>query len=130
LRRSTSRRSLLKGLTALMAVGAVAPLAAACAPQQPAAKPAESKPADAKPAAPAATSAPAAAAQPTAAPKVETKPAEAAKPAADAKPAAAKPAGEPKKGGTLKWAMIGEPPAHDPVFTTATVTANFGWHVY
>ena len=32
---------------------------------------------------------------------------------------------DPKKGGTLKWAVIGEPPAHDPVFTTATVTANF-----
>ena len=117
----TSRRSLLKGLTALMAVGAIAPLAAACAPQQPAAKPADTKPAGA-----AATAAPAAAgAAPTAAPKVE------AKPAADAKPAAAaKPAGEPKKGGTLKWAIVGEPPAHDPVFTTATVTANFGWHVY
>jgi peptide/nickel transport system substrate-binding protein len=130
LRRITSRRSLLKGLTALMAVGAVAPLAAACAPQQPAAKPAESKPAEAakpadtKPAAPAATAAPAAAAQPAAAPKVE------AKPAADAKPAAAKPAGEPKKGGTLKWATIGEPPALDPVFTTATITANIGWHMY
>jgi peptide/nickel transport system substrate-binding protein len=132
-RRVTSRRSLLKGLTALMAVGAVAPLAAACAPQQPAAKPAETKPAEAaKPAAPAATTAPAAqpaapaaAAQPTAAPKVE------AKPAADAKPAAAaKPAGEPKKGGTLKWAMIGEPPALDPMFTTATVTANLGSHMF
>src|SRR5215212_5295754 len=123
LRRVTSRRSLLKGLTALMAVGAIAPLAAACAPQQPAAKPAESKPADAKPAAPAATTAPAAAAQPAAAPKADAKPAAAAKPAA-------KPAGEPKKGGTLKWAIIGEPPAHDPVFTTATVTANFGWHVF
>src|SRR5215212_9325944 len=121
LRRVTSRRSLLKGLTALMAVGAIAPLAAACAPQQPAAKPA-----DAKPAAPAATTAPAASgAQPTAAPKVE------AKPAADAKPAAAaKPAGEPKKGGTLKVATIGEPPALDPVFTTATITATIGWHMF
>src|SRR5215212_9956108 len=121
LRRVTSRRSLLKGLTALMAVGAIAPLAAACAPQQPAAKPA-----DAKPAAPAATAAPAAAGgQPTAAPKVE------AKPAADAKPAAAaKPAGEPKKGGTLKWATIGEPPALDVQFTTATITANIGWHIW
>jgi len=114
-RRVTSRRSLLKGLTALMAVGAVAPLAAACAPQQPAAKPAETKPA-----APAATAAPAAAAP---AKPAETKPA-----APAAKPAAV--AGEPKKGGTLKWAIIGEPPAHDPVFTTATVTANFGWHVF
>ena len=117
-RRVTSRRSLLKGLTALMAVGAVAPLAAACAPQQPAAKPA----------APAATTAPAAA--PAAAAKPTEAPAAAAKPAADAKPAAATPAGEPKKGGTLKWAMIGEPPALDPMFTTATVTANFGWHVF
>jgi len=121
-RRVTSRRSLLKGLTALMAVGAVAPLAAACAPQQPAAKPAETKPA-----APAATAAPAAAAPAKpAAPAAAGQPTVAAKP--DAKPAAA--AGEPKKGGTLKWAMIGEPPALDPMFTTATVTANFGWHVF
>ena len=136
-RRLTSRRSLLKGLTALMAVGAVAPLAAACAPQQHAAKPSESKPGtppssgQAAPAAPAATTAPAApaaAAQPTAAPKVEAKPD--AKPVADAKPAAAKPAGEPKKGGTLKFAIIGEPPALDPQFTTATVTADIGWHMW
>jgi peptide/nickel transport system substrate-binding protein len=115
----------------MMAVGAIAPLAVACSQQSPApAKPAENKPADAKPAAPAATSAPAAPAAAASTPA-------AAKPAADAKPtdaakpaAAAKPAGEPKKGGTLKWAIIGEPPALDPVFTTATVTANFGWHVY
>lgn len=130
-RRVTSRRSLLKGLTALMAVGAVAPLAAACGQQAPAAKPAETKPA-----APAATTAPAAAAKPA-----ETKPAApaaaaapTAAPAAAAKPAETKPAaaaaGTPKKGGILKWAIIGEPPALDPVFTTATVTANFGWHVF
>jgi peptide/nickel transport system substrate-binding protein len=126
-RRVTSRRSLLKGLTALMAVGAVAPLAAACGQQAPAAKPAETKPA-----APAATTAPAAAKP------AETKPAAPAAAAAPAKPAEAKPAaapakpaaGEPKKGGTLKWAIIGEPPALDPVFTTATVTANVGWHMY
>src|SRR6187401_3263073 len=98
-RRVTTRRSLLKGLTALMAVGAVAPLAAACAPQQPAAKPAETKPAE--PAKPAAPAAPAEAAKPAA-------PA-AAQPTVAAKPAAA--GGEPKKGGTLKWATIGEPPA-------------------
>src|SRR5688572_30152553 len=117
-RRLTSRRSLLKGLTALMVVGAVAPLAAACGQQAPTAKPAETKPA-----APAATTAPAAA---------PAKPAEAAKPAApaaaaqptvaakpDAKPAVAA-AGEPKKGGTLKWAIVGEPPALDVQFTTAT----------
>jgi peptide/nickel transport system substrate-binding protein len=123
-RRVTSRRSLLKGMTALMAVGVIAPLAAACS--QPAAP---AKPADTKPAAPAATTAPAAAKP------AESKPAEAAKPAAPAAPAAAAPAkpaagGEPKKGGTLKWAVIGEPPALDPTFTTATVTANFGWHVF
>ncbi|MCC7372185.1 MAG: ABC transporter substrate-binding protein [Chloroflexi bacterium] len=124
-RRVTSRRSLLKGLTALMAVGAVAPLAAACG--QPAAP---AKPAETKPAAPAATTAPAApaAAAPTAAPKTEAKPAE-SKPTAAAAPA--KPAaGEPKKGGTLKWAIIGEPPALDVQFTTATVTANIGWHIW
>lgn len=127
-RRVTSRRSLLKGLTALMAVGAIAPLAAACG--QPAAP---AKPADTKPAAPAATTAPAAskpaetkpaapaaAAQPTAAAKTDAQPA--------AKPAAA--AGEPKRGGTLKWAIIGEPPALDVQFTTATVTANIGWHMW
>jgi len=106
-----------------MAVGAVAPLAIACSQQTPApAKPAETKPAETKPAAPAATTAPAAPAAPTTA---AAKPAEAAKPAA-----AAKPAGEPKKGGTLKWAIIGEPPALDPMFTTATVTANLGWHLF
>ena len=128
-RQVTSRRSLLKGLTALMAVGAIAPLAAACSQQAPAAKPAETKPA-----APAATTVPAAAApaKPAdvakpAAPAAAAQPTVAAKP--DAKPVAAA-AGEPKQGGTLKWAMIGEPPALDPMFTTATVTANFGWHVY
>ncbi len=121
--RRTSRRALLKGLTVMMAVGAVAPLAIACSQQTPApAKPAETKPAETKPAAPAATTAPAAPAAPTTA---AAKPAEAAKPAA-----AAKPAGEPKKGGTLKWAIIGEPPALDPMFTTATVTANLGWHLF
>jgi peptide/nickel transport system substrate-binding protein len=107
----------------------MAPLAAACGQQSAA----PAKPAETKPAAPAATpapaaagqpAAPAAAAQPTAAPKAETKP------AADAKPAAAKPAGEPKKGGTLKWAIVGEPPALDVQFTTATVTANIGWHMW
>src|SRR6266496_1848836 len=108
--RRTSRRALLKGLTVMMAVGAVAPLAIACSQQTPApAKPAETKPAETKPAAPAATTAPAAPAKPA---------------------AAAKPAGEPKKGGTLKWAIIGEPPALDPMFTTATVTANLGWHLF
>jgi peptide/nickel transport system substrate-binding protein len=117
LQQPVSRRRVLKGLLTAMAVGAVAPLAAACAQQPPApAKPAESKPAETKPA----ESKPAAA-QPAAAPKVESKPAEAAKPAA---------AGEPKRGGTLKMAILGEPPALDPTFTTATVTANTTWHMF
>ena len=106
----TSRRSLLKGLTALMAVGAVAPLAAACAPQQPRLKPPGQKPprprSRQRPP-PRRSRRAAAAAQPTAAPKVEA-------PAADAKPAAAKPGAEPKQGGVLKWAVIGEPPRSTP----------------
>src|SRR2546426_8951814 len=36
----------------------------------------------------------------------------------------------PKKGGTLKVAIIGEPPALDPGFTTATITATTMWHVF
>jgi peptide/nickel transport system substrate-binding protein len=108
-----SRRVVLKGLVTVMAAGMVAPLAAACgqpaAPPAAPAKPAETKPAESKPAA-----------QPTAAAKVETKPAEAAKPAA----------GQPRKGGTLKVAIIGEPPALDPTFTTATITSNITWHIF
>ncbi len=33
-------------------------------------------------------------------------------------------------GGTLRVAIIGEPPAFDPTFTTATVTSNTTWHVF
>ena len=108
--RPLSRRGLLKGLAALMTAGAVAPLAAACAQQQPAApKPAEpAAKVDSQPAA----------GQP--APKTEAQPAAAAKPAA----------GEPRRGGTLKIAVIGEPPALDPTFTTATITQNVTWHVF
>lgn len=36
----------------------------------------------------------------------------------------------PKKGGTLKIAILGEPPALDPVFTTATITANVTSHIF
>jgi peptide/nickel transport system substrate-binding protein len=36
----------------------------------------------------------------------------------------------PKKGGTIKVAIIGEPPALDPGFTTATITQNTMWHVF
>ncbi|MDI3339858.1 MAG: ABC transporter substrate-binding protein [Sphaerobacter sp.] len=35
-----------------------------------------------------------------------------------------------KRGGLLRVAIIGEPPAFDPTFTTATVTANTTWHVF
>ena len=96
-----NRRQFLRG--SLLAAANVAILAA-CAPQQPAAKPAETKPAaDAKPAAttapaaakPAETkpAAPAAAAQPAAV----AKPPE-SKPATDAKPASRTPTGELKVG--------------------------------
>src|SRR5438093_485867 len=106
-----SRRSLIRGLTAVAGV-AVVPLVAACggaAPPTPApAKPAEApKPAAAEPTKPAAaapaaapTTAPAAAAAPAA-----TKPAEAAKPAAAA-PAAAAPAAAAKPG------AVGLPEGH------------------
>jgi peptide/nickel transport system substrate-binding protein len=33
-------------------------------------------------------------------------------------------------GGTLRVAIIGEPPAFDPTFTTATIAANTTWHVF
>ena len=120
-----SRRSALKGLAALMTVGVVAPLAAACSQQAPApaATSVPAKPAtETKPAAPAASGG----AAPAAAPKVETKPAADSKPAAPAKPAA----GTPKTGGTLKVAIIGEPPHLDPQFGTQTVVADTMWHVY
>lgn len=106
------RRSALKGLVGLMSAGMVASLAAACAPQAPTpAKSAESKPAQpaAAPPAPAASQ-----------PKVEA----AAK--TEARPAAA----QPKRGGILKVAIIGEPPALDSTFTTATITSNVTWHIF
>src|SRR6266496_4603426 len=96
--RRTSRRALLKGLTVMMAVGAVAPLAIACSQQTPApAKPAETKPAETKPAAPAATTAPAAAAKP-----------------AEAKPAAAAAKPEPKLGDQLIGKLEGPSVVTDP----------------
>ncbi|MER3398008.1 MAG: ABC transporter substrate-binding protein [Chloroflexota bacterium] len=36
----------------------------------------------------------------------------------------------PRRGGVLKVAIIGEPPALDPGFTTATITQNTMWHVF
>jgi peptide/nickel transport system substrate-binding protein len=98
---SISRRQLLKGLAAVTAAGAVLPLAAACAP------------------APQGTT--------TTAP---TQPAAQSKPAGTAAPAAAQPAGELKKGGSLKVATLGEPPALDIMFTTATITRNIGWNMF
>ncbi len=35
-----------------------------------------------------------------------------------------------RRGGLLRVAIIGEPPALDPQFTTATVTANVTWHMF
>jgi peptide/nickel transport system substrate-binding protein len=99
--RSLSRRDLLKGVVAFMAVGAVAPLAAACGPGQatpPAPAPAEK--AAGQPGQPSAAGAP------------------------------DKQAAEPRKGGTLKVAIIGEAPAFDPTFTTATITQNISWHMF
>ena len=40
------------------------------------------------------------------------------------------PAADMKKGGSLKVAILGEPPALDIMFTTATVTRNVGWHMF
>jgi len=117
---------MLKGLVGIMAVGAVAPLAAACS-QQAAPAPTAAPKTESKPAA--------AGAAPTAAPKTEAVPAKpgaaAASKPAETKPAAgAKPAGEPKRGGSLKVAILGEPPALDYMFTTATVANNTMWHVH
>ncbi len=98
-----SRRHLLKGLAATIAVGAVLPLASACGPVSQA---------------------------PTTAP---TQPAAAGKPVGTAAPGAqpvAQQAGELKKGGSLKVAILGEPPALDIMFTTATVTRNTAWHMF
>ena len=42
----------------------------------------------------------------------------------DVAAAAAGAAGQPKKGGSLKFAIFGEAPSLDPMFTTATITKN------
>jgi peptide/nickel transport system substrate-binding protein len=97
-RRQLSRRGFLQTFAVLS--GGLA-LSAACGQQAPAAAPA--KPAESKPAAPAATTAPAAAAP---AAKTESKPAEAAKPAASGE--------APKKGGTLRVGLYTEAATMDP----------------
>ncbi len=40
------------------------------------------------------------------------------------------PAGQPKKGGTLKVAIFGEAPSLDPMFTTATITKNLASQMF
>lgn len=62
----------------------------------------------------------------TAAPKATTSGSSAA-PAGGATPAAAQ--GTPKKGGILKVAMNADP-VIDPMFTTATISSNVGWHLW
>jgi peptide/nickel transport system substrate-binding protein len=49
---------------------------------------------------------------------------------AQPQPQAAAGGPSPKKGGTLKMAILGEPPALDPVFTTATITGNVTSHMF
>jgi peptide/nickel transport system substrate-binding protein len=100
LKQPISRRQLLKGLAAMTAAGVVLPLAAACS----------SAPQVAQSTAPA-------------------QPAAAGKPAGTPVPAAQS-AGELKKGGSLKVATLGEPPALDIMFTTATITRNIGWNMF
>jgi len=58
-----------------------------------------------------------------------TQPAAPGKPAGTSAPAAQQQS-EPKKGGALKVAILGEPPALDIMFTTATVTRNTAWHMF
>jgi peptide/nickel transport system substrate-binding protein len=104
-RRTFLRLAVVAGGTALLAACQQAPA--------PAPKPAETKPADSKPAAPAAA--------PTTAP---AKPAEAAKPAAEAaKPAA--PAAAAKKGGTFTYAEAGDFNSFNPWAVTATNQAMY-----
>jgi peptide/nickel transport system substrate-binding protein len=100
-----SRRELI----ALSGAGAVASLLAACGSPQPAVTtPAPTTSGAAKPST--------AATQPAA--------------AAATQPVAAGAGGTPKKGGTLKIAILGDPPAIDPVFTTATLTGNISSHIF
>jgi peptide/nickel transport system substrate-binding protein len=106
-RRTFLRLAALAGGTALLAACQQAPA--------PAPKPAESKPGEAKPAAPAASA-------PTAAP---AKPAEASKPAADAKPAAAPAAPAAKRGGVFTYAEAGDFNSFNPWAVTATNQAMY-----
>ena len=49
---------------------------------------------------------------------------------ADAAAASPAPAGQPRKGGTLKVAIMSELPSLDPMFTTATITRNVASHMF
>jgi peptide/nickel transport system substrate-binding protein len=87
-----SRRSFLITAAAMMA-------ATACAPAQPASKPADAKPTEAKPAA---------------SPAAESKPASpVAAPAASPAAAASKPGEQPRSGGELSFVVGAEPPSFD-----------------
>jgi peptide/nickel transport system substrate-binding protein len=107
-----SRRGMLKRAMAIgLAFPAVGSLLAACG---------DDDDATATPAAPVTTDA-----TPTEAGAADTPAAESTPTAADAAPA-----GEGVRGGMLRVAIIGEPPAFDGTFTTATITANTTWHVF
>ena len=129
---TVSRRRALRLFLLGTATVLAAPLAAACG-QAPAAAPAAApaKPAETKPAAPAATTAPAAAAKPAEA----AKPAAAAPAAAPAKPAeAAKPAaaaaGAAKKGGNLLFVHQQKATSLDANVWTATNAARIMRNLY
>ncbi len=55
---------------------------------------------------------------------------EAAAPSTGPAGQAAAPAAQPKRGGTLKVAIFGEPPSLDPMFSTATITRNLSSHMF
>ncbi|MFN8635362.1 MAG: ABC transporter substrate-binding protein [Chloroflexota bacterium] len=130
----TSRRAFLATIGGL----AVGVLAACQQAPAPAAKPAESKPAEApKPTAPAAIVPPTAAPKPTAAPQAApaatTAPAAAAKPTDAPKPAAeAKPAGAPRRGGELRIIQINDFVSMDPIHASGPTASSvyeslFAW---
>lgn len=105
LQRRLDRRLLLRGSAALLGGGALASLLAACGGGT------TEEGGGAK-------GTPATGASPVAG---------AASPTAAAQPS---PATGGKKGGVLRVAIIGEPPALDPTFTTATITSNITWHMF
>ncbi|MFN8526445.1 MAG: ABC transporter substrate-binding protein [Chloroflexota bacterium] len=106
------RRRFLKAFGAGAGLVAVLPLVEACSPSAPATKPAD---------------APAAKSDGAPKPAEAAKPADAAKPAEAAKPAAAapaKPAGAPKRGGTLTIMVQNDWVTLDPVYNSAEPNGN------